>query len=93
LKASEALEWGLVTKVIPDNDLLKEVELLAESLANGPTRSFGMAKRLLNESFSTSLETQMEQEARCIAEMTRTEDGIEGVSAFLGKRRPKFSGF
>lgn len=93
LKASEALDWGLINKVIPDNDLLKEVELLAESFANGPTRSFGMAKRLLNESFSTSLETQMEQEARGIAEMTKTEDGIEGVSAFLGKRRPIFSGF
>jgi hypothetical protein len=38
----------------------------------GPTRSFGMVKKLLNESFSATLETQMEQEARGISEMTKT---------------------
>lgn len=92
LKAQEALEWGLVNKVVPDGDLLKEAELLAKSFANGPTRSFGMVKKLLNESFTTTLETQMEQEARCIAEMARTIDGIEGVNAFVGKRRPIFKG-
>jgi len=92
LKAQEALEWGLVNKVVPDGDLLKEAELLAQSFANGPTRSFGMVKKLLNESFTTTLETQMEQEARGIAGMARTIDGIEGVNAFVGKRRPIFKG-
>lgn len=92
LKAQEALEWGLVNKVVPDVDLLKEAELLAKSFANGATCSFGMVKKLLNESFSATLETQMEQEARGIAEMARTIDGIEGVNAFVGKRRPIFKG-
>ena len=92
LKASEALDWGLVNRVVPDGDLLSEVALLAKSFAEGPTRSFGMAKRLLNESFSTTLETQMEHEARGIAEMSKSRDGIEGIKAFAGKRRPLFSG-
>ena len=92
LKAQEALDWGLVNKVVPDGDLLKEVELLAKSFANGPTRSFGTVKKLLNESFTTTLETQMEQEARGICEMTKTKDGLEGVAAFVGKRRPIFNG-
>ena len=92
LKAQEALDWGLVNKVVPDGDLLKEVELLAKSFANGPTRSFGTVKKLLNESFTTTLETQMEQEARGICEMTKTKDGLEGVAAFVGKRRPIFKG-
>jgi len=92
LKAQEALEWGLVNKVVPDGELLKEAELLAKSFANGPTRSFGMVKKLLNESFSATLETQMEQEARGISEMTKTKDGVEGVAAFVGKRRPIFNG-
>ena len=92
LKAQEALEWGIVNKVVPDGDLLKEAEALAKSFANGPTRSFGKVKKLLNESFSSTLETQMEQEARGIAEMARTIDGIEGVNAFVGKRRPIFKG-
>lgn len=92
LKASEALDWGLVNRVVPDGDLLSEVALLAKSFAEGPTRSFGMAKRLLNESFSTTLETQMEHEARGIAELAKTSDGVEGINAFAGKRRPLFSG-
>jgi 2-(1,2-epoxy-1,2-dihydrophenyl)acetyl-CoA isomerase len=92
LKAQEALEWGLVNKVVLDGELLKEAESLAKFFANGPTRSFGMVKKLLNESFSATLETQMEQEARGISEMARTIDGIEGVNAFVGKRRPLFKG-
>jgi enoyl-CoA hydratase/carnithine racemase len=46
---------------------MKETEALAKSFANGPTRSCGMAKKLLNDSFTMSLETQMEHEARVIA--------------------------
>lgn len=93
LKAQDALEWGLVNKVVPDNDLLKEAEILAKFFANGPTRSFGMVKKLLNENFSATLETQMEREARGVAEMARTRDGLEGVNAFVGKRRPIFEGY
>jgi 2-(1,2-epoxy-1,2-dihydrophenyl)acetyl-CoA isomerase len=58
----------------------------------GPTRSFGMVKKLLNECFSATLETQMEQEARGISEILKTRDGLEGVDAFVGKRRPIFKG-
>ena len=90
LTAREALEWGLVNKVTPDGDLLKEAETLAKSFAQGPTRAFGTVKKLLNESFSATLETQMEQEARGIAEMATTKDGQEGVGAFVEKRRPVF---
>jgi 2-(1,2-epoxy-1,2-dihydrophenyl)acetyl-CoA isomerase len=92
VKAQEALEWGLVNKVVPDGDLMKEAEALAKSFANGPTRAFGMVKKLLNDSFTASLETQMEQESRGICEIARTIDGIEGVNAFVGKRRPLFKG-
>jgi 2-(1,2-epoxy-1,2-dihydrophenyl)acetyl-CoA isomerase len=92
LSASEALGWGLVNRVVPDGDLLSEVALLAKSFADGPTRSFGMARRLLHESYSTTLETQMEHEARGIAELSKTSDGVEGINAFAGKRRPIFSG-
>jgi len=92
LKAEEAREWGLVNKVVPDGELLKETELLADALANGPTCSFGMVKKLMNECFTATLETQMEYEARGISEMARTVDGQEGIAAFVGKRRPVFKG-
>jgi 2-(1,2-epoxy-1,2-dihydrophenyl)acetyl-CoA isomerase len=92
LEASEALEWNLVTRVVPDDDLEAESSKLAAQLAAGPTRAFGAAKRLLLQSAGDHLETQMEQEARCIADAARSPDGREGIAAFLEKRAAKFVG-
>jgi 2-(1,2-epoxy-1,2-dihydrophenyl)acetyl-CoA isomerase len=92
LSAKEALEWGLVSRVIPDAELMQEAEKLMRTLATGPTLSFGALKRLVNLTFSQPLETQMEFEARAIADMSKTADAQEGVSAFLGRRKPTFIG-
>jgi 2-(1,2-epoxy-1,2-dihydrophenyl)acetyl-CoA isomerase len=66
LGAKEALEWGLVSRVVPDAELMQEAEKLVRALAAGPTLSYGSVKRLLNGTFSQTLETQMEFEARAI---------------------------
>lgn len=92
LKADEALEWGVVNKVVADDQVLDEAMALARKLANGPTQAFGQVKSLLNGSFDNSLETQMELEARAIAGLIATADGQEGLDAFLNKRKPDFSG-
>lgn len=92
LSAQEALEWGFVNTVVPDDQLMTTVTELAERLAAGPTKAFGGVKRMLHDSLSSSLETQMELEARHIADITRTEDAQEGIAAFLGKRKPTFGG-
>ncbi len=92
LKSSEALEWGVVNRVVPDDELMAEAMALAKKIANGPTRAFGEVKALLNSSFDQSLETQMELEARAIASMIGTVDGQEGLHAFLNKRKPEFKG-
>ena len=92
LKAPEALEWGVVNRVVPDDQLMDETMTLARKLASGPTRAFGQVKALLNSSFDQSLETQMELEARAIASMVGTADGQEGLDAFLNKRKPEFKG-
>lgn len=92
LKAQEAQEWGVVNRVVPDDQLMDEVQALAQKLANGPTAAFGEVKMLLNSSFDQSLETQMELEARAIAKMIGSVDGQEGVGAFLNKRKPEFKG-
>ena len=90
--ATEALQWGLVNRVVPDAELAAEAAKLAGLLAAGPTQSFGTVKKLLNETFSATLETQMEQEARGITDMTKTADALEGVKSFLERRRPAFTG-
>jgi len=92
LSAQEALEMGIVNRVVPDESLASEVESLARQLAEGPTRAYGGAKRLIYQSWQESLEPQMEWEARTIADMARTVDGREGIAAFLEKRHPHFKG-
>jgi 2-(1,2-epoxy-1,2-dihydrophenyl)acetyl-CoA isomerase len=92
LQASEALDWNLVTRVVPVDDLEDESSKLVAQLAAGPTRAFGSVKRLLLHSSGDHLESQMEVEARAIADAARSADGKEGIAAFLGKRAAEFVG-
>lgn len=93
LSAAEALSWGLVTRVVADDQLMAEVESLATQLASGPTRSFGATKRLLLASWDHSLETQLELESQSIASLGASHDGVEGIAAFLEKRTPRLTGY
>jgi len=90
--AQEALQWGLVTRVVPDNELLVQAKALAIQLASGPTRAYGLSKRLLHSGWTETLETQMENESQAIANSARTLDAREGITAFLEKRPPKYKG-
>jgi len=92
LSAQEALDWGIVNRVVPDADLGDEVQALARQLADGPSRAYGGIKRLAHNSFSDTLESQMELETRLIAEMVQSRDGQEGINAFVAKKTPKFTG-
>lgn len=92
LSAAEAAEYGLVTRVVADADLLGEASALARGLASGATGAFGSVKRLLLSSAAENLETQMEYEARLIADAARGRDAREGIAAFLEKRAPKYEG-
>ncbi|MBI4635345.1 MAG: enoyl-CoA hydratase/isomerase family protein [Candidatus Rokubacteria bacterium] len=92
LSAREALEWGLVTRVVPDAEFRPAVDALARELAQGPTKAFGRAKRLFHQSTWESLETQMELEAQAIAASGHTEDFREGVTAFAAKKAATFRG-
>jgi 2-(1,2-epoxy-1,2-dihydrophenyl)acetyl-CoA isomerase len=92
LTAREALEWGLVTRVVADGEFKTAVDALARELAQGPTRAFGAAKRLLHQSTWESLETQMELEAQAIAASGHTRDFGVGVTAFANKQTPTFEG-
>jgi 2-(1,2-epoxy-1,2-dihydrophenyl)acetyl-CoA isomerase len=92
LSAREALDWGLVSEVVDDSQLFSRAEEIAKTLASGPTLAFGATKRLLQTSWTETLETQMELESRAISETSATDDGREGIGAFLQKRKPQFRG-
>lgn len=92
LSAEEALQWGAINQVVADDELAAEALKLATQLANGPTRAFGMVKKLLQSSFDNGLETQLDAEAQGIASMTELNDGKEGIAAFMEKRAPEFKG-
>jgi len=92
LSAAEALEWGLINRVVPDAELAAAAGELAISLAKGATLALGEAKRLIQQGFTETLESQMERETRAIADMARTEDAREGIAAFIAKRKPYFKG-
>jgi len=92
LSADEAMEWGLVNKVVDSKDLQNEVKKLAKELASGPSLAFGKIKSLVHNSFLDSLEGQMEYESRMIAASAKTKDGINGIDAFVNKKEVNFKG-
>jgi 2-(1,2-epoxy-1,2-dihydrophenyl)acetyl-CoA isomerase len=92
LSAAEAVEWEIVNRSVPDADLPAEAEALAKQIAAGPTRAYGGVKKLLVASATNDLETQLDLETDSIVSMTETQDGIEGMNAFLEKRAANFRG-
>jgi 2-(1,2-epoxy-1,2-dihydrophenyl)acetyl-CoA isomerase len=90
--AATALDWGLVNRVVPDDELEQSTQELLAKLAAGPTRAYASGKRLLNRSLYPGLAEQLEAEAEAQLEQGRTTDFIEGVLAFAEKRPPNFTG-
>jgi 2-(1,2-epoxy-1,2-dihydrophenyl)acetyl-CoA isomerase len=91
LTAAEALEWGLISQVVPDVQLLDDAGALAARLATGPPRALAAAKRLLHTSLEETLETHLAREAEAISAASGTPEGVEGIAAFVEKRKPVFN--
>jgi 2-(1,2-epoxy-1,2-dihydrophenyl)acetyl-CoA isomerase len=91
LSAQEAADWGLVTEVVPDDQLAARADALADQMASTSSGSNGAVKALMLSTFNSGLEEQMEFESRLISERANSADGREGVDAFMAKRRAEFS--
>jgi 2-(1,2-epoxy-1,2-dihydrophenyl)acetyl-CoA isomerase len=92
LDAQTALNLGLVNKVVPQEAVMKEAIELAERLAKGPTKAFGLTKRAINKAIFSDLEELLEYEASLQEIAGRSDDFAEGVKAFIEKRQPVYSG-
>jgi 2-(1,2-epoxy-1,2-dihydrophenyl)acetyl-CoA isomerase len=90
--AAQALEWGLINRVVPDDAFAAEVAALRDRLAAGPTRSYAGTKRQLNSWLYARMDEQLELEADIQQEMAGSPDFYEGVAAFVEKRPAAFQG-
>jgi len=92
LPAARALEWGLVYQVVPAQVLVEAATSVARQLATMPTRGLGLTKQALNASLTNDLRAQLALEEEMQRQAGRTADYLEGVQAFLEKRKPVFTG-
>jgi 2-(1,2-epoxy-1,2-dihydrophenyl)acetyl-CoA isomerase len=92
LSADEALAWGLVSEVVPQDGFAERVDELANWYAALPTRAVAMTKQLFEHAYGTPLDRQLQLEAELQQAATQTEDFKEGVQAFLDKRAAEFKG-
>jgi len=92
ITAEQAMHYGLIYKVIADDQLMPDAEKMALQLAQMPTKGLGLTKRLLNASLHNNMEQQLTMEGEIQAAAAKTYDNQEGVKAFLEKRKPVFKG-
>lgn len=92
INADKAVEIGLIYKSVEPNQLENEIESIAEKLASMPTKTFGLYKDAINQTFENDLDQQLSLEADFQSEAGKSEDYDEGIRAFLEKRKPNFKG-
>ena len=92
LSAQEAESWGLVNRVVPDDEVDTTVAELAQTLADGASWALGQAKRVVYAGYESVLEQAGEFEGATIAVAMARHDAREGIAAFVEKRRPEFTG-
>lgn len=92
VRADEALQIGLVNRLVPDAELQAESMKLAQQLAALPPRAIGLTKRAMNRAWGVELEDQLDYEAMLQTVAGQSRDHREGVAAFLEKRKPLFKG-
>lgn len=92
LPSEKALEWGLINFVHDDDKLRDEANAMAQRLANGPTRTYGLIRKAFWEGFENNFAEQLQVERLYQRTAGRTKDAAGAVRAFLNKTPPKFSG-
>ena len=92
IPAPRALDWGLINRVVPDDQLAPAVAELGAKLAAGPPGSYASIKRTINHRLYEGFEQVLDLEAVLQQERARSEDFVEGVLAFMQRRKAEFTG-
>jgi 2-(1,2-epoxy-1,2-dihydrophenyl)acetyl-CoA isomerase len=92
LDAAEALDWGLVTEVLQVDELAARADVVAAELAAGPTFALAQMRRLLRGAGAHTLEQHLAEEGEAMIACAATPDAVEGITAFVQRRPPKFTG-
>ena len=92
LSAPQAEQWGLIWRSIEDQHLMSEVTEIARALASGPVRGYALTKQAIFAAEQHALEQQLATESTFQRDLGKTDDYLEGVSAFREKRKPQFTG-
>lgn len=92
LSAEKAESWGLIWKCVDDENLVAEVNALAQKFGTGPTNALATIKQRLREAMLNDLNTELEAECDAMRHLGFSADYAEGVAAFAEKRAPKFKG-
>ena len=92
LTAREAAEWGLISRVVRDEDLTAEAETAARALAAGPTRALGEIRTLLRRSPGAELGDQLRAESDALARTGATRDAAHGIASFMAKTTARIRG-
>lgn len=90
ISAEQALSWGLVTEVVEDGQALSKAHKLIQEIKEGSLSSFAASKGLINDSFGTSFEAQLEKEREALTLCAEHPHGREGIKAFVEKRKPVY---
>jgi enoyl-CoA hydratase/carnithine racemase len=92
IDAATALQWGLVSKVVPAGDLMSEASRVARQIVQHPPQAIRLYKKLLRESHAVDLSASLEMAAGMLAELNHTDDQREAIAALLEKRQPSYLG-